>query len=286
MKSRTVVPALLALSLGAGAIRAADGVSSVETVPFKSAMMGISVPYSVVLPTDYAASPLRRYPVLFVLHGLSDHYSMWLARTNLADYAAPYRLIVVTVEGNNGWYTDSATAPAEKYESYLLQELIADVQSRYRTIEEGYARGLAGQSMGGYGSLKLALKHPDEFAFAASMSGALQAARFTEKDGGGWDLVWPSIRRAFGPADSPTREANDLFAIARAARPERGLPFLYLDCGTEDDFVGQNQAFAALLVEKKIAHEYREVPGGHDWDLWDRQIREVLKLAAQKLPRR
>ena len=85
---------------------------------------------------------------------------------------------------------------------------------------------------------------------------------------------------------SPTRDANDLFAIAQAARPAQGLPFLYLDCGTEDELVAQNQAFAALLVEKKIPHEYRELPGVHNWELWDRQIREVLKLAAQKLPRR
>jgi putative tributyrin esterase len=285
MKRQNAIATLSVLVLAAGGA-GGESVSRVETVPFKSRMTGMSLPYSVVLPTDYATSPFTRYPVLFVLHGLSDHYSMWLARTNLADHAAPYRLIVVTVEGNNGWYTDSATVPSEKYESYLLQELIPDVQSRYRTIEEGYARGLAGQSMGGYGSLKIALKHPDEFAFAASMSGALRAARYTEKDGGGWDLVWQSIQHAFGPVGSATRDANDLFAIAQAARPEQGLPFLYLDCGTEDELVGSNQAFAALLVAKKIAHEYREVPGVHNWDLWDRQIREVLKLAAQKLPRR
>lgn len=285
MKPQDVMAACATLILTASAARA-DGVPRIETVPFKSGMTGLSLPYSVVLPVDYATSASTRYPVLFVLHGLSDHHSMWLARTNLAEYAAPYGLILVTIEGNNGWYTDSATAPSEKYESYLLQELIPDVQSRYRTIEEGYARGLAGQSMGGYGSLKIALKHPDEFAFAASMSGALRAARYTEKDGGGWDLVWQSIQHAFGPVGSPAREANDLFAIARAARPDQGLPFLYLDCGTEDDLVQQNQAFAALLVEKKIAHEYREVPGVHNWDLWDRQVREVLKVAAQKLPRR
>lgn len=285
MKRPNVIAGCVALVATAATARA-ESVPRIETVPFKSAMTGMSLPYSVVLPTDYAASPSTRYPVLLVLHGLSDHHSMWLARTNLADHAAPYRLILVTVEGNNGWYTDSATVPSEKYESYLLQDLIPDVQSRYRTIEEGYARGLAGQSMGGYGSLKIALKHPDEFAFAASMSGALRAARYTAEDGGGWGLVWQSIEHAFGPVGSSTREANDLFAIARAARPEQGLPFLYLDCGTEDDLVQQNQAFAALLVEKKIAHEYREVPGVHNWDLWDRQIREVLKLAAQKLPRR
>ncbi len=282
---KPMIPVLFAAMLAAEAVHG-ESAARVETVPFKSAMMGLSLPYNVVLPVDYASSPSTRYSVLYLLHGLSDHSSTWLQRTNLVDHAAPYRLIIVAVEGNNGWYTDSATVPTEKYESYLLEELIPDVQSRYRTIEEGYARGLAGQSMGGYGSLKIGLKHPDEFAFAASLSGAVRAARYTEKDGRGWDLHWPSIRRAFGPADSPTRESNDLFAIARAAVPARGLPYLYLDCGTEDDLVGPNEAFAALLVEKKIVHEYREVPGVHNWDLWDRQIRDVLKLAAQKLPRR
>ena len=195
---RPMIPMLFAVMLATEAAPA-DSAPRVETVSFKSAMTGMSLPYSVVLPVDYASSPSTRYPVLYLLHGLSDHSSTWLQRTNLVDHAAPYGLIIVAVEGNNGWYTDSATAPTEKYESYLLQELIPDVQSRYRTIEEGYARGLAGQSMGGYGSLKIGLKHPDEFAFAASLSGALRAARYTEKDGGGWDLVWQSIRRAFGP---------------------------------------------------------------------------------------
>src|SRR4030095_4148863 len=81
-------------------------------------------------------------------------------------------------EGNNGWYTDSATVASDKYETYILQELIPEVQRRYRTIESRYGRGIAGLSMGGYGALKFGLKHPEMFAFAASMSGALGAASF------------------------------------------------------------------------------------------------------------
>ncbi|HVQ28468.1 MAG TPA: alpha/beta hydrolase-fold protein, partial [Vicinamibacteria bacterium] len=187
-----------------------------------------------------------------------------------------------------GWYTDSATVAKDKYESYLLEELIPHVQSRYRTLEDGYARGVAGLSMGGYGALKLALKHPDEFAFAASMSGALGAAQFTEKDGGGWPLVWESILQAFGPLGSPTREHNDLFGLVKGMSDERvrGLPYLYLDCGTDDGLVRSNLALAGLLTEKRIPHEYRQQPGVHNWELWDKQIREVLELASQKLPRR
>ncbi len=285
---RALIPVLLTtVTFIARPVRA-ETPSRVETVVLKSAMLGASVSYNVVLPPDYAQSPGTRYPVLYLLHGLSDHYSTWVLRTNLVDHATPYRLIVVTPEGNNGWYTDSATVPADRYESYLLEELIPHAQSRYCTLEEGYARGVAGLSMGGYGALKLALKHPQDFAFAASMSGALGAARYAEKDGGGWPLVWQSVSQAFGPEDSPTRAGNDLFALVRGLSPDRlrGLPYLYLDCGTEDGLVESNLAFAGLLLEKKIPHEYRQEPGVHNWERWDRQIREVLEQAAQKLPRR
>jgi S-formylglutathione hydrolase FrmB len=285
---RSLPTFLAALLLGSALTAESSAPARVETVPFKSALLGTSLPYQVILPADYAASPSARYPVLYLLHGLSDHASTWIERTNVVEHAAAYRLIIVAPEGNNGWYTDSAIVPSERYESYLLEELVPDVQRRFRTIEEGYARGIAGLSMGGYGALKMALKHPDEFAFAASMSGALNAARFTAKDSGGWDLVEQSIQRAFGPVDSPTRTKNDLSGLLHAMESvgRKPFPYLYLDCGTEDAFVEQSRAFTGLLLEKQIAHEYHQVPGVHNWELWDRRIREVLAVAAAKLPRR
>ncbi len=89
-------------------------------------------------------------------------------------------------------------------------------------------------------------------------------------------------------AESPGRVETVSFKSTRGLSEERirGLPYLYLDCGTEDDLVGSNLAFAGLLIEKKIPHEYRQQPGIHNWELWDQQIRVILELAAQKLPRR
>jgi putative tributyrin esterase len=282
-------PAILVLLLGALRLEAADLVASrVETVAFKSPSLGAVLPYDVVLPADYTSSPSSRYPVLYLLHGLSDHHSAWVTRTNLVDHASRYRILIVTPEGNNGWYTDSATNPSARYGSYLLDELIPDVQKRYRTIEEGYARGIAGLSMGGYGALKIALSHPDEFAFAASLSGALNAAQFTAKDDLGWPLVSETILSAFGPLGSPTRATNDLFALVRAlpGGPGQQGPYLYVACGADDTLLGQNLEFARLLAEKKIPHEYRQLPGVHNWELWEQQIQEVLKVSAQKMPRR
>src|SRR3989454_7846346 len=261
--------------------------SSVETIQFQSKLVNATLPYNVILPPDYRTSSTTRYPVLYLLHGLTGHYSDWLTKTNVADYAAQYRMIVVMPEGKDGWYTDSATVPNDKYESYVLKELIPDVQKRYRTIETRFGRGVAGLSMGGYGALKFGLKSPGAFAFAASMSGALAAPSWTEKDLKDPGAARDSVLSVFGPAGSETRKANDIFEGVRSMTPNRiaGLPYFYLDCGTEDGLFSSNQQFAALLHEKKIPHEYRELPGDHNWAYWDQQVQEVLKIAAQKMHR-
>lgn len=267
-----------------------EGPRRYETVQFESKRVGAPLPYHVVLPADYKSDSAkgRRYPVLYLLHGLGGNAENWVsARSRLADYAARHPLILVAVEGRDGWYTDSATVPNEKFESYIVEELIPDVDRRFRTLAAREGRGVAGLSMGGYGSLKFGLKHPQLFAFAGSMSGALGAASWLP-DERMLQFVRPSIARVYGPAGEPdnaTRRANDIFRLARELTPERtgALPFLYLDCGTEDFLIGTNRDFAALLIEKKVPHEFRQLPGGHTWPYWDRQVQEVLRLAAERL---
>ena len=256
----------------------------VQTVRFQSKLVGASLPYNVILPSDYDRSRTTRYPVLYLLHGLTGHYSDWVSRSNVADYASQYRLIVVMPEGNNSWYANSATVPTEKYESYLIDELIPDVQQRYRTIEARYGRAIAGLSMGGYGAFKFGLKSPATFIFAASMSGAFGVTRFTEQDG---NPLWSTSVTAFGPAGSEARKANDLFELIEklSAAKINGLPYFYFDCGTEDSLrnFSSNRQLSALMYDKRIPHEYRELPGDHSWGYWDRQIQEVLAIASQKL---
>lgn len=249
----------------------------VETVRFQSKLVGASLPYNVILPTDYDTSKTTRYPVLYLLHGLTGHYSDWAARSNVADYARPYRIIIITPEGNDSWYID-------KYESYILEELIPDVQQRYRTIEARYGRAIAGLSMGGYGAIKFGLKSPATFVFAASMSGAFGVTRFTEKD---VSQVWHASLKLFGPLGSETRKANDLFHIIESFPAARvaAFPYFYFDCGTEDEplIFNYNRDLARLMFDKKIPHEFRQLPGDHSWAYWDRQISHILEIAAQKM---
>lgn len=283
---RVVLLVALALTLSA---YAENSSLRVETIQFKSKLLGKTLPYSVVLPASYSkrSDDRKRYPVLYLLHGLDGHYTNWLAKTKLKEYVAQYQMIIVTPEGNNAWYTDSATDPHDQYETYFISELIPDVDSRFRTVNARGGRAIAGLSMGGYGALKFGVKYPDKFIFAGSISGALDpAVRSDVNPRNAWAYLRPSIMQTFGPPGSPTRAANDLRQLVQDFPVDRlsSLPFFYLDCGTEDGFLTGNRELADILLQRKVPHEFRELPGAHNWVYWDAQVQEVLKIAARLMP--
>lgn len=281
MRSPRLLLLLLLLSLVvalAGYYYHIENAVRVETVEFNSSVIGKTLPYNAVLPPGYhlLTSRRTRYPVLYLLHGWSGHYDSWLNQTAIKEYAAQHQMIIIMPEGDDSWYTDSATVPSDRYETYILQELIPQVDGRFRTIPERHGRAIAGSSMGGYGALKFGFKHPEMFQFAASMSGALDATARTDD---------PSIMQTFGAPGSSARAANDLPRLAREFPAEQItlLPYFYLDCGKDDPWLASNRDFAGILLERKIAHEYRQPPGDHTWSYWDKQVREVLRFAAEHM---
>lgn len=256
---------------------------NVENHKLNSKMMGREMPYRVVLPVNYKNSNEKTfYPVIYLLHGLTGHFDNWTDNSKLVEYAAKYNYIIVTPEGDNGWYTDSATVPTDKYESYIVQELIPEIDKKFRAGTDRGSRAVAGLSMGGYGSIKFGLKYPEKFALVGSFSGALAAASFTEKlIGNNWKALTDSIKSTYGADDSLTRKQNDVFGLIKEMPADKikSLPFIYVDCGTEDFLIQSNRDFANLLFEKKIKHEFRQLPGAHDWKFWDAQVREFLELS-------
>jgi len=240
------------------------------------------MPYRVVLPSGYKVSNEKTfYPVIYLLHGLTGHFNNWTDSSKLSDYNSKHNFIIVTPEGNNGWYTDSATVANDKYESYIIKELIPEIDKKFRTQTDRNHRVVAGLSMGGYGSIKFGLKYPEMFTLVGSFSGALGAASLTEKEVGTKGVIAESILGVYGAADSETRKQNDAFKLIREMPADkiRNLPFIYVDCGTEDFLFQSNRDFVNLLVEKKVRHEYRQLPGAHDWKFWDAQIQEFLELS-------
>ncbi len=252
-----------------------------NTQDFKlnSKLMAREMPYRVILPINYETSNEKTfYPTIYLLHGLTGHFNNWTDRTKLKEYAAKYKYIIVTPEGNNGWYSDSSAVANDKYESYIVQELIPEIEKKFRVQADRNHRAVAGLSMGGYGSIKFGLKYPQMFALVGSFSGALGATSYTEKTSAAIGKALDSI---FGAEDSDNRKSNDIFQIVKemSADKIKNLPFIYLDCGTEDFLFRSNRDFVNVLIEKKIPHEFRQLPGAHDWKFWDAQIEEFLEVS-------
>ncbi len=256
---------------------------SVQDEKLSSKLMGRDMPYRIILPARYLTeNSSERFPVVYLLHGLTGHFSNWTDKTRIARLVGSANFIIVTPEGEDGWYTDSATKPTDKYDSYIIKELIPEIDKKFRTIADREHRAIAGLSMGGYGAIKFGLKYPEMFMLAGSFSGAIGAATITEKEVPG--AIGKSIDAIFGPADGEIRKANDPFDLIRLATQEKikKFPFLYVDCGTEDFLLRNNRDFVALLLEKKVPHEYRQLPGAHNWTYWDAQVQEFLELAARR----
>jgi len=245
---------------------------------FFSAALGREMPYSVILPAGYTSGQ-RRYPTLYLLHGWQGDETNWIKLTHLVQDAAAYALIIVMPRAENSWYVNSATKPLGRYEDYISQDLIADVDEHYRTIAATHERAIAGLSMGGYGALLLTLKHPGEFGFAASISGAFAGPSGIE------DILpqlRPSTEQAYGPAGSATRKKNDVDALLSVADGAT-VPYLFLECGTSDPLLSSNRRVASELSSIKVAYEYHELPGAHTWSFWDNSLPVLLQVLAEHL---
>ena len=280
---------LIAIAMTA-TVSSASPIAKVETKQLTSALLARTVNYDVILPAGYDDSNWR-YPVLYLLQGLGGHYDSWIIATNVATYAAKHKLIIVSPEGNDGWWTNSATDKNDKYESYIISELLPLIDKSYRTLPFQKYRGIAGLSMGGYGSLKFGIKYPDKFAFAGSLSGALDAATALETATSQpwtpemWAFCKPSLMKVFGAAGSSTRAGNDVLSLYRNYPAEKlaALPYIYSDCGVDDPFFAANLEFTAILRNRQIPHEFRERPGTHTWYYWNEQINDVLTIAEKTL---
>lgn len=246
---------------------------TVQDVEFESSALARTGKYRLLLPPGYSESS-HRYPLLLLLHGVFGGSENWETLTNLSRYAGAADLIIAMPDAGNSWYVNSATKPQDRFEEFIIQDLLNDVESRWRTLRSSHRRAIAGLSMGGYGALKFAIKHPDTFAIAASISGAFNGPVDLESNRA--DLA-EDLKRAFGAPGSTTRRDNDLFQLLTSGNPKQS-PYFYLDCGVGDEFCDVNRRLAATLRQVGARYEYHEVPGDHSWQYWDHRISVVLPV--------
>ena len=320
--ARALAAAALAAGLAASPLPAQ---STLVTDTLHSQALGTRKAFVVYLPPSYARAPERRFPVAYYLHGHWGSETDWtrqgaLAATmdSLAAAGVP-EMIVVMPDGDDGWYTTwnslgrfracmeepspgthaepraSYCVPWPKYDDYVARDLVAFVDSAYRTRADRAHRGIAGLSMGGYGAVTLALNYPDVFAAAWSHSGVLAAMVIPDTTGNVREArsieelrdarrgSWYSLLPAFG-ADTLGWRARDPATRARLAL-SRGapLPTLGFDVGRDDPYLPHNRAFARALDSLGVRHEYAEHPGRHDWTYWRARLPESARWLAARI---
>lgn len=232
-----------------------------ETLQFGASM-------NVILPQPAQT----RYPVLYLLHGLSDDHTTWLRRTSIERYADALGLAVVMPAVHRSFYADMAHG--NRYWTFVSQELPALARGFFPLSQRREETFAAGLSMGGYGAFKLALSFPERFAAAASLSGALDQAGAMQQVEPAWRAEMETV---YGDLSQVAGSANDVIHLARQlARSAGPRPRLYQCCGTEDFLYDQNLRFRDQARALGLDLTYEEGPGGHDWGYWDRMIQRVL----------
>ncbi len=215
------------------------------------------------------------WPVLYLLHGASEDHTIWQRGTSLDRYLGGLPLMVVMPDGGLGWYTNSDQGA---YEDALVKDVVGLVESTFLVKSERAGRAIGGVSMGGYGAVKLGLKHHEMFCSVHSQSGSLGVVHPGEPSRA--KTLPADLNLVFG--GDAYNGPNDPFAIV--GRIDHGrIPALRVDCGKDDTLLGQNRRFHAHLDAMHVQHEYEEYPGNHSWDYWDRHLPEAIAFHARNL---
>lgn len=216
------------------------------------------------------------FPVLYLLHGLSDDYSIWLRRTSIERHVAGTRLIVVMPDTHRFFYVNDARPGGPAYEDHLIKDVVGFVDRVFPSIRHRRGRAVAGLSMGGFGAMMLAMKNPGMFCAAVSHSGALLFGTRCNTDVPGPEDA------GYLQAALPRRK-YDCFALARKIKAGRRKLAVRFDCGQDDFLIEHSRRFHVHLEKIGLEHEYAEHPGEHTWDYWDQHVGQTIAFVTRHL---
>lgn len=251
------------------------------TCHFFSEVLSVSTSMTVILPerttSQIGQKNVRskdKVPVLYLLHGFSDDHTIWTRRTSIERYAAEYGIAVVMPQVDHSFYSDMKYG--RKYWTFLSEELPAKARSFFPLSEKREDNFVAGLSMGGYGAFKWALRRPDVFAAAASLSGALDLPARIEKEKGESHPVAKALYQVFGDQQIKNTKDDLFYLIEQLLENNKEFPQLFLACGTEDFLRENNEAFYKFATDRDLPLTAVFTEGSHEWGYWDEKIQEVL----------
>ena len=254
-------------------------------VNFLSEALMRTVPVQVILPVDKMGVPgstvreEKPFKTLYLLHGIFGNYTDWVSGTNIQRWAEERSLAVVMPSGDNMFYVDQKEGH-NFYGEYIGRELVEMTRRMFplsRKREDTYIGGL---SMGGYGALRNGLKYSGTFGCIASLSGAMLIDDIAERtdDTASFIDSRTYAQSVFGNLEQAAEsDKNPKWLVRRLKEEGKDIPKIYLTCGRQDSLLGPNREFRDFLKEQGVDVTYVEGDGGHEWDFWNRSIREGLE---------
>jgi len=257
----------------------------IECNALPSKILAHPVNYCMVLPPSYDADKARKFPVLYFFHGLGDNEQIFVHGgafnlvQDLWERGQIGEFLIATPNADATFFINSRDGQV-RYEDFLVQEFLPGMEARYRLRPGRANRAVSGVSMGGYGALHLAFRHPQLFSAVSAHSPAIvdKLPAFTAPTAGG-SVRSRVLGATFGsPPDAAFWDRNSPLTLARAAN-FAGLK-IYFDCGDEDDFGFESGATALdrILDSRHIPHEAHIYPGRHDWQYFAEHLPASLEF--------
>jgi len=261
---------------------AASGRIECNSLPSK--ILARRVPYCVLLPPAYDSDATRKFPILYFFHGLGDDEQMFVHTggfnlvEDLWERKELGEFLIATPAAGASFYINSNDGKV-RYEDFLVQEFLPAIEKKFRVRSGRANRAVSGVSMGGYGALHLAFRHPELFSSVSAHSAALIDKLPAFLGGVAGSPRARVLGGTFGiPPDAAFWERNSPIALARTAALTNLK--IYFDCGDLDDFGFESGATALdrVLTSRKIPHEFHLYPGRHDWQYFATHLPASLQF--------
>ena len=262
----------------------------VECNSFPSKLLSRKVSYCAVLPASFDADKSRTFSILYSLHGLGDneqffiHSGLWNLIEDMREKGELKDFLIVTPDGGAGFYINSRDGK-NRYEDFLIKEFFPFIEDHYRIAPGRAHRAISGVSMGGYGALHLAMRHPQLFSAASAHSAALMDSLPAFLGNAPASPRSRILGGVFGtPPDPVFWNLQSPIALARAGKLA-GLK-IYFDCGAQDDYGFEFGATALdkVLTARNIPHEFHIYPGRHDPAYFAAHIPASLQFHSRLFP--
>ena len=258
---------------------------AVFDISMRSSSLGHITHMVAVVPTERMAFPGRPEPeaahdlrCLILLHGYSGIDTDWIRGSSVAELAMMHNIAVVMPDGGNSFYLDDEIR-GELYETMLWKEIPRFVRDTFPISTRREDTYIGGFSMGGYGAIHTALKHPDVFSAGIGLSSALIVDHLADMKP---DSPNPMARYSyythiFGELDKVKGSDKDpRFLAAEALKLGDKKPALYLACGTEDFGIAGNREYSEYLTSIGYDHEFHQSPGIHNFTFWNEYIAKAM----------